>query len=98
MMNKTNLIKTTRTALGISQEDFGRWLAEKVERSHPFSKQQVYAWEAGIKSPRKNIRNACNPIACEKIADDAIELVLKADSPDKLTEARDTIALKISNL
>jgi len=58
-----NVISTTRTALNLSQEAFGVWLAKELGRSDPIPFQRISDWENGRKSPRKNVRSVCAPIA-----------------------------------
>jgi len=67
-----NLIKATRKALGLSQAEFGRWVACKTGRDRPFPTQRVSEWECGVRSPRKNVRDVCLPVVASEIAWDAI--------------------------
>jgi len=87
-----NLIKATRKALELSQAEFGRWIAEKIGRKNAFLAQRVSEWERGVRSPRKNVRDACLPIVAAKIADDAIESVRNGE---QLNIVRDTIKSRI---
>ena len=64
----TNIITVTRAALGLSQAEFGRWLAEQMGRDQPFSRQHVHGWESGQRSPRRNVRQACAKVAAEYLA------------------------------
>ena len=78
----SNLIKSTRATLGISQAKFGEWLAEKVGRYTPFSESRVSEWENGKYSPRKKIRDACMPIVAELLATNAVVAVAKCFGED----------------
>jgi len=67
-----NIIMATRKALGLSQAEFGRWIAEKIGRKNAFPTQRISEWERGVRSPRKNVRDVCLPVVAGEIASDAI--------------------------
>jgi|GEM_PF-6320703 len=72
-----NIISITRKQLGLSQSEFGEWLAKQkgVSRETPFPFQHISMMERGLRSPRKNIRQACAPIAAKALANDAVAAV-----------------------
>jgi len=70
-----NIIKATRTALNMSQAEFGIWLGKQLERASPIPSQRVNEWENGHRAPRKHIRKACAPIAALALANDAVAAI-----------------------
>jgi len=82
-----NIIIATRNALGLSQIEFGRWVACKTGRDRPFPKQRISEWERGVRSPRKNVRDVCLPVVAGEIASEAVmdvSLVFKEKGIDVL--------------
>jgi len=71
-MKEGGVIRYARAELGLSQSEFGAWLAEQVGREIPYPISQVSDWECGRKSPRFNIRIACREIAARR----AIDLII----------------------
>ncbi len=67
-----NLVAFTRRTLGLSQAEFGRWLAERLGREKPIPYQRVAEWERGERSPRLPIRRVCAPVAARAIAREAV--------------------------
>jgi len=72
-MSAMNLIAFTRAALGLSQAEFGVWLAERLGRDRPIPQPRVAEWERGERSPRRSVRRACAPIAARAVAEMATE-------------------------
>ncbi len=67
-----NIIHTARTALGLTQAEFGAWLAERMGRDRPIPDYRISEWERGVRSPRRNVREICAPIAADEVASDAV--------------------------
>lgn len=61
-----NIIKTTRTALGMSQPTFGDWLADRVNKP-AITKDTVSRWESGRVAPSGKIRCAVSWIAAREL-------------------------------
>ncbi|MBL1319576.1 MAG: hypothetical protein COA63_000755 [Methylophaga sp.] len=82
----SNLIKSTRATLDISQAKFGVWLAKEIGRALPFSESRISEWENGKYSPRKKVRDACMPIVAELLATNAVVAVAKCLGKDIIKE------------
>ena len=63
-----NMISTTRTAMGVSQSKFGRFLADAVGRDSPFPASRVSEWEHGRSTPNRRVREACRWVAAHDAA------------------------------
>ena len=102
-----NLVKAAREALGLTQVKFGVWLAEQLGKDKPIPAQRVNEWENGIKSPRRNIREVCAPVAAIALANDAVAAVERThllditkfdELPPDLRCVRDEIADWVQDL
>jgi len=56
------LCKTARTAMGMSQTAFGKWLGERT-KGKPIVQPAIAAYEAGKHVMGKDYRAACAPVA-----------------------------------
>jgi len=81
------VIRYARAGLGLSQSEFGAWLAEKVGREFPYPITQVSDWECGRKSPRLKIRLVCRELAARRAnammppdADKAVRIIVECQS------------------
>jgi len=72
IINSGGVIRYARAGLGLSQSEFGAWLAEKVGREFPYPITQVSDWECGRKSPRLKIRLVCRELAARRAIDQII--------------------------
>jgi hypothetical protein len=72
-----SIVKTARTALGMSQSKFGVWLAEQVGRSEPFSVPRISEYENCRRDPNRTIRLECMRVVVDAWVSgfDAEELV-----------------------
>jgi len=70
--NSGGVIRYARAELGLSQSEFGDWLAEQVGHAVPYPISQVSDWECGRKSPRFKIRLACRELAARRAIDKII--------------------------
>ena len=102
-----NIVKAARQSVGITQAEFGMWLAERLGKDKPIPAQRVNEWENGIKSPRRNIREVCAPVAAIALANDAVAAVERThlrditnfdELPPDLRCARDEIADWVKDL
>jgi len=71
-----NLIKTTRTSLDMTQAQFGEWLGEQLGKP-AYSFQSIANWESGKRSPRRNVREVCEPVAAAYITSKIINSKVK---------------------
>ncbi len=71
----TNIVAITRAELGLSQAEFGRWLAERLSKDRPIPWCRVSEWERGIRAPRLPVRKACAPV----VADAAVRMANAGD-------------------
>jgi len=62
-----SLAKTTRRALGITQSEFGIFLAEKTGRD-PIMQCQISGYETGRHAMNKEQTRVCSPIAAAWLA------------------------------
>lgn len=63
-----SLSKTTRTALGMTQQSFAKWLAEQTGgRSMPQS--QLSRYDCGVNAMNKKQTKACAPVAAKWLAE-----------------------------
>ena len=53
------VMHAARAALGLSQAEFGAWLAEQMGLPDPIPTSRVSEWENGKRSPRRNVREVC---------------------------------------
>lgn len=74
MVSQLNVVKLARKKLGLTQEDFGKWLGERIGGDHAVSKYRVSEWERGVAMPRENIREACMDIALEQATSEIMSL------------------------
>jgi len=80
-----SICKTARTALKLTQPDFGVWLAEQVG-GDPFVQSQLSRYENGVNQMNKAQVTACAPIVAQWLAeqtrdmptDEAANLILEA--------------------
>lgn len=95
-----NLVKVTRQYLGLTQAAMGEWLAEQRGKDKPIPAQRVNEWENNIRSPRRNIREICAPVAAIALADKAVAAVERTHLNDltDLRIARDEIADWVKDL
>jgi len=75
------VIRYARIELDLDQAGFGAWLAGELGRAEPYPPQRVSEWENGRKSPRRNIRVACAPLAA-KAALGKIKIMVAMGKPD----------------
>ena len=80
-----SLSRTTRTALGMTQQSFAKWLAEQTGgRSMPQS--QISRYDNGVNQMNRAQVEACAPVAAKWLAketrkmplDKAAEMILEA--------------------
>ncbi len=76
------VVRMARKSLRMSQERFGRWLAEQLGREEPYPQQQVSEWERGLHVPRPAVRALCARVAAEHIAQQAAEMAKNAGASD----------------
>jgi len=69
---EVSVVRSARAAMGMNQETFGVWLADKIGRSDQIPPSRISEWESGKRSPRKNVRDACLPVVAGEIASDAV--------------------------
>jgi len=82
------IIRHARMYLGMTQMEFGIWLAKKTGRAIPVPKSRISEWENGIKSPRLNVRLVCRNLAANAALD-------KIKIANVLGEMTDDKAIKI---
>lgn len=80
------IVRMARKALGMSQERFGRWLAEQLGRNEPYPQQQVSEWERGLHVPRRSVRALCARVVAEHIAQQAAENARKGGASEQAAQ------------
>jgi len=69
-----NMTSIARKKLGLTQDEFSKYIIEREEgRDKPYSKQVIHSWETSAKSPRTGARRVMAPIAARSTLLDIIE-------------------------
>jgi len=76
-IKKQGVISVARAELGLSQSEFGAWLAERMGRADPFPASRVSEWEHGRRSPRRNVRQVCIPVSSKAVATDTVMAIAR---------------------
>lgn len=74
MVNQLNVVKLARKKLNLTQEDFGKWLEERLGGDHTVPKYRVSEWERGVAMPRANIREACRDVALKQATSEIMSI------------------------
>ena len=106
-MAASNLIRTAREALGLTQAEFGAWLAERLGLPAPIPQPRIAEWERGKRTPRPRVRREAARVAAKAVAERLVREVARecgrhdlefAGLPPDLRVIRDDLAELLEDL